>query len=76
MSHGMPTDEYVAIAMEQLKAGEFFVVSHAYNIVRIEQRYKMLRRLSPSTLLAMTPTSSTTFAPWSVRSWRNNLASS
>jgi NAD(P)-dependent dehydrogenase (short-subunit alcohol dehydrogenase family) len=35
---GMDTDAYAALAMEQLLAGEFFVVSHAYNIVRIRAR--------------------------------------
>ena len=43
MQHGMPTDEYVAIAMPQLKAGNFFVVSHAYNMERITQHYEMLK---------------------------------
>lgn len=44
MQHGMPTDEFVEAAMPQLMAGEFFVVSHAYNIVPITERYEMLRR--------------------------------
>ncbi len=43
MQHGMPTDEFVAIAMKQLKANQFFVVSHAYNIERIEARYQLLK---------------------------------
>jgi NAD(P)-dependent dehydrogenase (short-subunit alcohol dehydrogenase family) len=36
---GMDTDQYAALAMTQLLAGEFFVVSHAYNIVRIRARH-------------------------------------
>ena len=44
MQHGMPTDEFIAIAMPQLKAGEFFVVSHAYNMVPITERYEMIKR--------------------------------
>lgn len=44
MQHGMQTDEFVAKAMPQIKAGEFFVVSHAYNIVPINERYEMVKR--------------------------------
>ncbi|MGI9436300.1 MAG: SDR family NAD(P)-dependent oxidoreductase [Geminicoccaceae bacterium] len=44
MKHGMPTDEFVAIAMKQLQAGEFFVVSHAYNMERINQRHAMVEK--------------------------------
>ncbi len=44
MKHGMPTDEFIDIAMKQLKAGEFFVVSHAYNIERINERHDMLAK--------------------------------
>lgn len=44
MQHGMPTDEYVEIAMKQLKAGEFWVVSHAYNMVRIQDKHDQLAR--------------------------------
>ena len=43
MQHGMPTDEYVAKAMPQIKAGNFFVVSHSYNMERITDRYEMLK---------------------------------
>ncbi len=42
MQHGMPTDEFIAIAMKQLKAGEFWVVSHAYNAVRIQAKHDQL----------------------------------
>ena len=41
---GMPTDEYTALAMKQLKAGQFYVVSHAYNMVRITDRYEAVRK--------------------------------
>ncbi|MFN3231741.1 MAG: SDR family NAD(P)-dependent oxidoreductase [Alphaproteobacteria bacterium] len=36
----MPTDKYTGIAFKQLKAGEYYVVSHAYNVVRITDRYE------------------------------------
>ena len=42
MKHGMPTDEFVQIALKQIKAGEFFIVSHGYNIARIEQKHKQI----------------------------------
>jgi len=37
---GMEADRFASIAMEQIRAGEFYIVSHAYNIVRIEERHK------------------------------------
>ena len=40
----MDTDRYTAIAMEQLKAGAFYVVSHAYNMQRITDRYEEMSR--------------------------------
>ena len=36
---GMPTDDFTTKVMEQLKAGEFYIVSHAYNKVRMDERY-------------------------------------
>ncbi len=36
----METDRYTGIAFPQLKAGEFYVVSHAYNMKRITDRYE------------------------------------
>jgi len=39
MKAGMDTDKFTAIAMEQIKNGEFFIVSHAYNMVRINDRH-------------------------------------
>ncbi len=44
MSAGMDTDRYTHIAMEQIKAGEFYIVSHAYNSVRIDERYDEISR--------------------------------
>lgn len=35
----MPTDQYVAIAMQQIKDGKFFIVSHAYNMERVQARF-------------------------------------
>ena len=42
MQHGMPTDDFVQIALKQIKAGEFFIVSHSYNLVHIEQKHKQI----------------------------------
>ena len=39
MQLAMDTDKYTSIAMEQLKEGKFYVVSHAYNMKRIDDRY-------------------------------------
>ncbi len=35
---GMNTDKFTRIAMSQIKEGKFYIVSHAYNIVRIHER--------------------------------------
>ena len=35
----MDTDEFAARVMAQLRAGEFYIVSHAYNKVRLDERY-------------------------------------
>ncbi|MDZ7783350.1 MAG: SDR family oxidoreductase [Halioglobus sp.] len=35
---GMDTDDFTSRVLDQLKAGEFYVVSHAYNKVRLEER--------------------------------------
>lgn len=43
MEHGMPTDEFIEKAMPQIKAGNFFVVTHGYNMVPITERYEMLK---------------------------------
>lgn len=36
---GMETDKYTDIAMQQILAGEYYVVSHSHNVVRITDRY-------------------------------------
>ncbi|MGD1935499.1 MAG: SDR family NAD(P)-dependent oxidoreductase [Candidatus Phaeomarinobacter sp.] len=41
---GMPTDEFTALTLKQLKAGELYVVSHAYNMVHIDKRYEALSK--------------------------------
>ena len=35
---GMDTDKFTGIAMSQIKEGKFYIVSHAYNMVRINKR--------------------------------------
>jgi hypothetical protein len=40
----MDTDRFTSIAMEQLKSCEFFVVSHAYNMVRIDERHEKIAK--------------------------------
>ena len=42
MQHGMPTEQFIEMTMPQLKAGEFFVVSHAYNKVMIDKKHEAL----------------------------------
>ena len=44
MALAMPTDQFVDIAMKQIKAEEFLVVSHAYNIERIRARYDKISK--------------------------------
>lgn len=41
---GMDTDMFAELAMKQMLAGEFFIVSHAYNMVRIENRWSVVRK--------------------------------
>jgi NAD(P)-dependent dehydrogenase (short-subunit alcohol dehydrogenase family) len=40
----MDTDRYTGIAMKQILAGEYYVVSHAHNVVRITDRYDEMIR--------------------------------
>ena len=42
ISFGMDTDKYTALAMEQIKAGSFYIVSHAYNMHHIEERHQQV----------------------------------
>lgn len=45
ISHlGMDTDRFAEIVVKQVRAGERFVVSHAYNIERIRPRYQDLEK--------------------------------
>lgn len=37
-SHGMDTDAFAVQVMRQIREGAFYIVSHAYNAVRIEER--------------------------------------
>jgi NAD(P)-dependent dehydrogenase (short-subunit alcohol dehydrogenase family) len=39
---GMDTDAFAGKVMQQLKAGEFYVVSHAYNKERLDERYSAI----------------------------------
>lgn len=39
MDMAMETDRYTSIVVEQLKAGAFYIVSHAHNMVHIQKRY-------------------------------------
>jgi NAD(P)-dependent dehydrogenase (short-subunit alcohol dehydrogenase family) len=43
-SLGMDTDKFAALVMQQIVAGEFFIVSHSYNIVRINARHAAVER--------------------------------
>jgi NAD(P)-dependent dehydrogenase (short-subunit alcohol dehydrogenase family) len=44
MKQAMDTDTFTAIAMEQIKNDEFYIVSHAYNILRINERYEAIKK--------------------------------
>ena len=44
MSAAMDTDRYAKIVLKQMKAGEFYIVSHAHNMVHIEARYQEISR--------------------------------
>ncbi len=39
----MNTDEYVDIIVPQIAAGAYYVVSHAYNVVRFDERYDEMK---------------------------------
>jgi NAD(P)-dependent dehydrogenase (short-subunit alcohol dehydrogenase family) len=41
---GMDADRFAAIAMPQIRAGERFVVTHAYNIEHIDERYQAVSK--------------------------------
>lgn len=44
MSYAMDTDRFTSIAVKQIKQGEFYIVSHAYNMVRIDERYGKVKK--------------------------------
>ena len=39
---GMNVDDFAANVVRQMKAGEFYIVSHAYNRVRLDERYQKI----------------------------------
>ncbi len=41
---GMDTDAYAALVMKQLLAGEFYIMSHAFNLVRMSARWREVER--------------------------------
>lgn len=40
---GMDADEFAGIICKQMQAGEYYLVSHAYNVVRFDERYDELK---------------------------------
>jgi len=40
---GMNVDEFAGIIFKQMQAGEYYLVSHAYNMVRFDERYDELK---------------------------------
>jgi len=42
-SVGMDTDRYATLVIKQIKAEQFYIVSHAYNIKHITDRYEEMR---------------------------------
>jgi NAD(P)-dependent dehydrogenase (short-subunit alcohol dehydrogenase family) len=44
MDTAMPADRFVDIASDQILAGEFYIVSHAYNMERINARHTEIER--------------------------------
>ncbi len=38
------TDKFASIVLEQVANGEFYIVSHAYNMERIQERYAEITR--------------------------------
>ncbi|WP_373492364.1 SDR family NAD(P)-dependent oxidoreductase [Parasphingorhabdus sp.] len=40
---GMDADEFASIIFRQMQAGEYYLVSHAYNMVRFDERYDELK---------------------------------
>ena len=44
MQFGMPADEFVDRLMPQIKAGEFYIVSHPYNAIRIGEAFQEVKQ--------------------------------
>ena len=44
MALGMDTDKFTALAMRQIKADEFYIVTHSYNMEWIDKRYDAIRK--------------------------------
>jgi len=44
MKFGMPADEFVERLLPQIKAGEFYIVSHPYNLIRIGEAYEEIKQ--------------------------------
>ena len=44
MQFGMAADEFVDRLIPQMKAGEFYIVSHPYNAVRITEAYEEVKQ--------------------------------
>jgi hypothetical protein len=40
----MDTDKYTSMSMKQIKEGRFYIVSHAYNMKRIDDRYNEIKK--------------------------------
>lgn len=40
----MDTDEFAEIVLKQIADGQFYIVSHSYNIVPVDERYEELRK--------------------------------
>ncbi len=43
-SLGMDTDKFTDIAMQQIENGEFYIVSHAFNKVRVDERHAAMSK--------------------------------
>lgn len=44
MKRGMPADEFANRLLPQMKAGQFYLVGHAYNMVRITEEYEEVKK--------------------------------
>jgi len=44
ITFGMPTDDFTALCLQQIKAKQFYIVGHSYNMVRIQDRFEELQK--------------------------------